>query len=200
MQSSANFTVTAFYCWTYFQGEEERGLWRPILKSQTIESFQRIEIAMPLKRKFRLIWLKKYLDSFFDILIKCQPFDSGEVHLLSINWHPSASKDKIRKKSGKIKYCDKSIFQRRGRQGLINFRVGIVAKFFRSEMRWFTPSSGKFVFSHPTGFYWGHQCSWTLTPVNSMQVSNMQSDNCNIKKTGTRHGLNLLCPRIENSC
>ena len=155
---------------------------------------------MPLKRKFRLIWLKKYLDSFFDILIKCQPFDSGEVHLLSINWHPSASKDKIRKKSGKIKYCDKSIFQRRGRQGLINFRVGIVAKFFRSEMRWFTPSSGKFVFSHPTGFYWGHQCSWTLTPVNSMQVSNMQSDNCNIKKTGTRHGLNLLCPRIENSC
>jgi len=25
--------------------------------------------------------------------------------------------------------------------------------------------------SHPNGFYWGHQCSWTLTPDNSMQVS-----------------------------
>ena len=35
--------------------------------------------------------------------------------------------------------------------------------------------------SHPYGFYWGHQCSWTLTPVNSMQVSIMQSDNCNRK-------------------
>ena len=26
------------------------------------------------------------------------------------------------------------------------------------------------------GFYWGRQCSWTLTTANSMQVSNMQSD------------------------
>ena len=30
--------------------------------------------------------------------------------------------------------------------------------------------------SHPDGFYWGHQCSWTLAAANSMQVSNMQSD------------------------
>ena len=35
--------------------------------------------------------------------------------------------------------------------------------------------------SHPSGFYWGHQCSWTLTPANSMQVSIMQFDNCNRK-------------------
>ena len=34
---------------------------------------------------------------------------------------------------------------------------------------------------HPNGFYWGHQCSWTLTPANSMQVSIMQFDNCNRK-------------------
>ena len=27
------------------------------------------------------------------------------------------------------------------------------------------------------GFYWGHQCSWTLTPANNIQVSIMQSDN-----------------------
>ena len=25
-------------------------------------------------------------------------------------------------------------------------------------------------------FYWGHQCPWTLTLANSMQVSNMRSD------------------------
>ena len=25
---------------------------------------------------------------------------------------------------------------------------------------------------HPTGFYWGLECSWTLKPANSMQVSN----------------------------
>ena len=30
--------------------------------------------------------------------------------------------------------------------------------------------------SHPNGFYWGHQCS-----SNSIQVSIMQSDNCNRK-------------------
>ena len=35
--------------------------------------------------------------------------------------------------------------------------------------------------SHPNGFYWGQQCSWTLTPANSMQVSIMQFDNCNRK-------------------
>ena len=29
--------------------------------------------------------------------------------------------------------------------------------------------------SHPNDFYWGHQCSWTLSPANSIQVSNMQS-------------------------
>ena len=27
--------------------------------------------------------------------------------------------------------------------------------------------------SHPNGFYWGHKCSWTLTPAKSMQVPNM---------------------------
>ena len=27
--------------------------------------------------------------------------------------------------------------------------------------------------SHHDGFYWGHQCSWTLTPANNMQVSNI---------------------------
>ena len=29
--------------------------------------------------------------------------------------------------------------------------------------------------SHPSGFYWGHQCSWTLTRVNSMKISIIQS-------------------------
>ena len=24
--------------------------------------------------------------------------------------------------------------------------------------------------SHRNGFYWGHQCSWTLTPANRMQA------------------------------
>ena len=33
--------------------------------------------------------------------------------------------------------------------------------------------------SHPYGFYWGYLSSWTLIPANIMQVSNMQSDNCN---------------------
>ena len=41
--------------------------------------------------------------------------------------------------------------------------------------------SGHTAPSHPNGFYWGHQCSWTLTPANSMQVSIMQSENCNRK-------------------
>ena len=35
--------------------------------------------------------------------------------------------------------------------------------------------------SHPYGFYGVHQCSWTLTPSNSMQVSIMQSDDRNRK-------------------
>ena len=35
--------------------------------------------------------------------------------------------------------------------------------------------------SHPNGFYCGHQCSWTLTPDNSMQVPIMHSSNCNRK-------------------
>ena len=35
--------------------------------------------------------------------------------------------------------------------------------------------------SHRNGFYRDHQCSWTLTPANSMQVSNMQSDERNSK-------------------
>ena len=29
--------------------------------------------------------------------------------------------------------------------------------------------------SHPNGFYWSHQCSLTLTPANSMQVSSSKS-------------------------
>ena len=33
--------------------------------------------------------------------------------------------------------------------------------------------------SHPNSLYLGHQCSWTLTQANSMQVSNMQSDDYN---------------------
>ena len=32
---------------------------------------------------------------------------------------------------------------------------------------------------YSNGFYWGHQCSWILTTGNSMQVSNIQSDNHN---------------------
>ena len=47
----------------------------------------------------------------------------------------------------------------------------------------------------PYGFYWGHQCSWTLTPANSMQVSNMQSDDSNRKESSPMQGLNLPCPR-----
>ena len=35
--------------------------------------------------------------------------------------------------------------------------------------------------SHQNGFYWGHQTSWTLTPVNSMQVTIEQSDDSNRK-------------------
>ena len=31
-----------------------------------------------------------------------------------------------------------------------------------------------FTHSHPSGFHWGHQCSWTLTSANSMQVSNIE--------------------------
>ena len=29
---------------------------------------------------------------------------------------------------------------------------------------------------HPNGFYWGHQCSWTPTPANSMQVWRLQEE------------------------
>ena len=46
--------------------------------------------------------------------------------------------------------------------------------------------------SHPYGFYWDLECSWTLTPANSMQVSKMQSDGCNRKQPGLRQGLNLI--------
>ena len=35
--------------------------------------------------------------------------------------------------------------------------------------------------SHPNGLYWGHQRSWTLTPANSTQVSNMQYEDYNRK-------------------
>ena len=49
--------------------------------------------------------------------------------------------------------------------------------------------------SHPDGFQWGHQCSWTLTTVNSMQVSIMQPDDCNRKHKGLSQGLNQPCPK-----
>ena len=47
----------------------------------------------------------------------------------------------------------------------------------------------------PPGFYWGHQCSWTLTPANSMQVSIIQFDNCNRKYPSPKRGLILPHPR-----
>ena len=49
--------------------------------------------------------------------------------------------------------------------------------------------------SHPNGFYQGHQCSWTLTPANTIQVSIMQFDNCNRKYPCLWQDLNLICPR-----
>ena len=54
----------------------------------------------------------------------------------------------------------------------------------QSSGRWATAGDWKGFFkphSHPNGFYCGHQCSWTLTPANSIQVSIIQSDNCNWK-------------------
>ena len=36
---------------------------------------------------------------------------------------------------------------------------------------------------HLIGFYWGHQCSWTLTQANSMQVSIVQTGNCTDPKS-----------------
>ena len=34
--------------------------------------------------------------------------------------------------------------------------------------------------SHPNGFFYvTNECSWSLTPANSMQVTIMQSDDCN---------------------
>ena len=49
--------------------------------------------------------------------------------------------------------------------------------------------------SHPDGFYWNHQCSWTLTSANSMRVYIMQTDDCYRKWQGLRQGLNQLCQR-----
>ena len=46
--------------------------------------------------------------------------------------------------------------------------------------------------SHPDWFCWGHQCSWTLTPANTEQVSIMQSVRTWL---GLRRGLNLPRPR-----
>ena len=46
--------------------------------------------------------------------------------------------------------------------------------------------------AHGYDFYWGRQCSWTLTPANSMQVSSMQFDNCNRKQAGVKQGYFLL--------
>ena len=49
---------------------------------------------------------------------------------------------------------------------------------------------------HHSGFYCGQQCSWTLTPANSMQDSIMQSDDRNRKKLGLRQAFNL--PRLRS--
>ena len=49
---------------------------------------------------------------------------------------------------------------------------------------------------HHSGFYLGQQCSWTLTPANSMQDSIMQSDDRNRKKLGLRQAFNL--PRLRS--
>ena len=49
--------------------------------------------------------------------------------------------------------------------------------------------------SPPDGFYWDHQCSWTLTSANSMRVYIMQTDDCYRKWQGLRQGLNQLCQR-----
>ena len=34
---------------------------------------------------------------------------------------------------------------------------------------------------NPNSFSWSHQCLWTLKPANSMQISNIKSDDCNRK-------------------
>ena len=38
-----------------------------------------------------------------------------------------------------------------------------------------------YLHSHPNGYYWGHQCSWTLTPANSMQVWQLQQEVTRLK-------------------
>ena len=43
----------------------------------------------------------------------------------------------------------------------------------------------------PITLYWGHQCSWTLTPAICMQVYNMQSLNRNGKSPGLRQSLKM---------
>ena len=45
---------------------------------------------------------------------------------------------------------------------------------------------------HLNGFYWRHQCSWTLIKANCIQVFIMQSDDCNRKKPSLWQGLKLL--------
>ena len=47
------------------------------------------------------------------------------------------------------------------------------------------------------GFYWGRQCSWTLTTANSMQVSNIQSDFVDITISIKMHikGTTLTTPK-----
>ena len=51
--------------------------------------------------------------------------------------------------------------------------------------------------SQPSGFYWSHECSWTLTSANRMQVSNIQSYDHNRKQPGLRQGLKVLCLRSQ---
>ena len=51
--------------------------------------------------------------------------------------------------------------------------------------------------SQPSGFYWSHECSWTLTSANRMQVSNIQSYDHNRKHPGLRQGLKVLCLRSQ---
>ena len=69
---------------------------------------------------------------------------------------------------------------------------------FWLSFKFYTPSYYflKKPHSHPNGFNWGHQCSWTLTPAKNMQVSVIQYDDHNRKVPGLSQGLNLPCLRI----
>ena len=51
-------------------------------------------------------------------------------------------------------------------------------------------------YCYPNGFSWGHQCSRTLTSVISMEVSNMEFYDRNLKLPGLRQGFNLLSREV----